>query len=41
MKVEYWSADLQQWMPSRAEWTREQVAEINGTVGWEMYREAE
>lgn len=41
MRLEYWSDHFQEWRESEMSWTPEQIAEINGTVGWEMYREAE
>lgn len=41
MRCEYWCAEHETWTLSRVDWTPEQIAEINGAVGWEMYREAE
>lgn len=41
MRYEYWCAEHEKYHESEMSWTPEQIAEINGTVGWEMYREAE
>ena len=37
--IEFYDQDAGVWKTSRFGWTSEDVAWLNATVGWEMYRQ--